>query len=252
MNAPQSMGISLVETIRGDILSARLEPGTKLTVKMLSDLYHCGASPVREALSRLNSEGLVDRIDRRGFFVTGISGEDFADILGNRCFMEAEALRLSIAQGGVDWEERVLIAHYRLANLPKEIEGEEGSRPNEAWESAHKTFHMALISACGSRILRDTCERLRELNNRYRHFARTAQGSQRSLAAEHTALRDLALDRRGDEAVAALLDHYRRTGDAVLQATLEAKGQREAPPARARALAGPRERQQEHQQEAIG
>lgn len=215
------MGISLVDTIRADILSARLRPGTKLTLKILSARYDCGASPVREALNCLASEGWVERIDRRGFFVSGISPDGFADILFNRCFMESEALRRSIALGGADWEERVLITHFRLSTLEKEIDTPGGPRPNLAWEGAHRIFHMALLSACGSKILLDACERLHDLNNRYRHFARTVPGVVRSLDTEHAALCDHVLARRPEEAVKALQDHYQRTGDAVLQAKLD-------------------------------
>jgi DNA-binding GntR family transcriptional regulator len=220
-NVPQSMGITLVERIRGDILTARLSPGTKLTVKMLSDLYTCGGLPLREALNRLTSEGLVDRIDRRGFFVAGISPDDFADILWNRCFLEAEALRRSIALGGADWEEGVLIAQYRLSTLPQAIGGPDGPRPNPDWEAAHKRFHMALLSACGSRLLLEACDRLHELNNRYRHFARTLQGPHRDIESEHRRLCDLVLSREADAAADALTDHYRRTGDAMLTARLD-------------------------------
>ena len=220
-NTAQSKGISFAERLRGDILTARLAPGTKLTVKMLSDLYDCGGSPVREALNRLTSEGLVDRIDRRGFFVAGISTDEFADILWNRCFLEAEALERSISLGGPDWEESVLIAHYRLANLPQTVPAEDGPRPNPGWEMAHKRFHAALLSACGSRILQDACARLHELNNRYRYFARTAPGGVRSIDTEHRQICDLALARRTPEAVAALQEHYRRTGEAMLRARIE-------------------------------
>ncbi len=220
-NAPASMGIALVETIRGDILTARLAPGVKLTAKKLSELYECGASPVREALNRLTSEGLVVRIDRRGFFVSEISRDDFEDILLNRCFLEAEALYRSIARGDADWEERVLIAHFRLKSLPREHEGSNGPRPNPDWEAAHKRFHMTLLSACGSKILLDNCSRLHELNNRYRFFARRAQGASRSVEAEHESLCTLALARRAEEAVEALLRHYRRTGSAVFATDID-------------------------------
>lgn len=220
-NAPASMGIALVETIRGDILSARLSPGAKLTAKKLSELYACGASPVREALNRLTSEGLVVRIDRRGFFVSDISRDDFEDILLNRCFLEGEALHRSITRGGADWEESVLISHFRLKSLRRERDGLHGPTPNPDWEAAHKRFHMALLSACGSKILLDNCSRLHELNNRYRFFARRAQGSLRAVEAEHEALCTLALARRADEAVAALLQHYRRTGSAVFATDID-------------------------------
>jgi DNA-binding GntR family transcriptional regulator len=218
----QSMGISLVETIRHDILTAQLKPRMKLTVKVLSELYTCGASPVREALNRLTSEGLVDRIDRRGFFVAGISADEFSDILFNRCFMESEALRLSIVQGDGAWEERVLIAHFRLAALKREARGPDGPRPNPDWEAAHRRFHMALVSACPSQILLETCEKLHELNNRYRLFARTVQGPARSVEGEHQRLCDLALARSSDGAVQALIEHYRQTGEAILNSAVAA------------------------------
>lgn len=215
-SANQSIGISLVETIRDDILSSRLSPGQKLTVKILCDMHSCGATPVREALNRLVSEGLVVRIDRRGFFVSTVSREEFDDILFNRCFLESEALRRSIARGGRDWEERVLVAHFRLAALPREIDrAEGGTMVNPEWEAAHKWFHMSLLSACGSPILLANCDKLHELNNRYRYVSRRGPGRRRQLDKEHGQLRDLCLARNADAAAEALVRHYQSTGEAI-------------------------------------
>lgn len=214
-NANQSIGISLVEKIRDDILTSRLPPGIKLTAKMLSDLHDCGASPVREALNQLASDGLVVRIDKRGFFVSTISRSEFDDILFNRCFMESEALRLSIAAGGPEWEEHVVVAHFRLHGLPRDLEGPEGSSINPAWEAAHKRFHMALLSACGSQILLAGCDKLHELNNRYRYVSRRSPGRRRQIEDEHTQLRDLCLSRQTDAAVSMLVQHYQSTGNAI-------------------------------------
>lgn len=214
-SAIQSIGISLVEKIRADILTSRLPPGQKLTAKMLSDLHDCGASPVREALNQLASEGLVVRIDKRGFFVSTISRSEFDDILFNRCFMESEALRRSMAAGGADWEERVVVAHFRLSGLPRDLEGPDGATINPAWEAAHKRFHMALLWACGSQILLATCEKLHELNNRYRYVSRRSAGRRRQIEEEHTQLRDLCLARQTDAAVDMLVRHYQSTGHAI-------------------------------------
>lgn len=214
-SANQSIGLSLVEKIRADILMSRLPPGQKLTAKMLSDLHDCGASPIREALNQLASEGLVKRIDKRGFFVAPISRRDFDDILFNRCFMESEALRRSMALGGAEWEEAVVVAHFRLNALPRDLEGPEGSSINPAWEAAHKRFHMALLAACGSQILMATCERLHELNNRYRYVSRRTQDRRRQIGDEHTRLRDLCLARDAGAAVEMLVSHYRSTGRAI-------------------------------------
>lgn len=231
-SANQSMGISLVEKIRTDILMSRLPPGQKLTVKMLSDMHDCGASPVREALNQLASDGLVVRIDKRGFFVSTISREEFDDILFNRCFLESEALRRSIQHGGADWEERVLVAHFRLHGLPRELDGPDGASVNPAWEAAHKRFHMALLSACGSPILLANCDKLHELNNRYRYVSRRSEGRRRQIEDEHTHLRDLVLARRADEAVDLLMRHYRSTGQAIFGSDTIAIGARIGAPRR--------------------
>lgn len=212
----QSISISLVARIRADILLSHLPPARKLTVKMLTEMYGCGATPLREALSQLASEGIVQRVDKRGFFVSPISREDFEDILFNRCFLEGEALRRAVARGDADWEERVVLSHYRLETTAPLIEGPSGLTDNPAWEAAHKRFHMDLISACGSPILLAQCDRLHELNNRYRHVSRRAKGTgPRDVHAEHAEIRSLALDRKADEAAARLVAHYRRTGSAL-------------------------------------
>src|SRR3546814_8499630 len=92
---------------------------------------------------------LFRSIDRRGFFVSPTSEEEFQDILTNRCFLEAEALRRAIALGDSTWEERVLLAHHRMNRVPRHGQRED-NEVNRNWEAAHKAFHMALISGCRS------------------------------------------------------------------------------------------------------
>jgi len=210
-NIALSRGISVTEDIKTDILFARLPPGEKLSVKMLSERYDCGASPLREALNHLANEGWVVRIDKRGFFVSRTSESEFRDILFNRCFWEAEALRRSIAYGDESWEERVVMSHFRLTGLGPEKEDMSQALDQE-WEAAHKRFHMSLISACQSDILYSSCERLYDLNIRYRFLSGRMSYPDRRLIAEHNRIRDLTLARDSDAAVAALQAHYRKTG----------------------------------------
>jgi len=80
-------------SVRRDIIEGRLKPGSKLKIEELRDRYDVGASPIRESLSLLSSDGLVDRIEQRGFRVADISHEEFADILKVRCWLEDRALR---------------------------------------------------------------------------------------------------------------------------------------------------------------
>lgn len=232
-----SLGISVFEAMKMDILYAKMPPGEQLRLRVLTERYGCGASPIREALNQLTSDGWVVRIDRRGFFVAPTSQAEFSDIVMNRCFLEGEALRRSIASGDTAWEERILLSHYRLGRVPR-FGSDEGSLINRDWESAHKSFHMSLISACGSPILRANCEKLYDLNIRYRFQSRRKSRKTRTVSVEHDMLKDLTLARRADDAVEAMRDHYLTTGsflfdpdDAALDRIAEPQTRRaDAPP----------------------
>ena len=78
-----------------------------------------GATPLREALSRLAARGLVDAIGMRGFRVKAISYEDLADIVRIRTTIEREALRLSMANGGGEWEAGVVASLHRLRHYAR-------------------------------------------------------------------------------------------------------------------------------------
>ena len=60
---------TVYDRLQEDILTGRLEPGRKLRLKELIDEYHTGNSPLREALNRLSSNGMVVREENRGFRV---------------------------------------------------------------------------------------------------------------------------------------------------------------------------------------
>ena len=67
--------------LREDILAGHLAPDTRLRVQAVAERYNAGTSPVREALNRLLSEGLVEQRDQRGFLVAPVSVEDLRELL---------------------------------------------------------------------------------------------------------------------------------------------------------------------------
>lgn len=207
----RSLGISVFHDMKGDILLANLRPGEKLTLKKLSERYQCGASPIREALNQLVVEGWVVRIDKRGFFVSEMSPDGFADILYNRCFMESEALKRSIERSDEAWRERVLLSHFRLNDIDRN-EVEPAGSTVSLWETAHRNFHRALISGCGSKLLQENCERLYDLNIRYRLAARRQSNARRIVSEEHDEIKTLTLKGDVEGAVQALVRHYMATG----------------------------------------
>lgn len=206
-----SITAQLFDRLRDDILNGNLQPGQKLKIETLREQYSVGASPVREALSMLTSEGLVQRLDQRGFRVSEISVSAFEELLRTRCWLEERALRESIASGSAAWEEGVLLAHHRLTKTPRSAGPSDGASPK--WETAHKLFHMSLLSACGSGFLIGFCEQLYDLNIRYRNIAGSVAYPSRNVAAEHLAICEAAIDGDADQAVKLLVEHYTDTGE---------------------------------------
>lgn len=193
------------DALRNKILVGEMPPGARLKVESLKEILDTGASPIREALSLLTSDQLVERLDQRGFRVAEVSGEQFREILGLRCSLEEMALRESIAKADAGWEDRLVLAHHRMVRTPREEVA--------AFEARHKDFHMALLSACSSPILLKFCDQLYDLNIRYRHLAgRTKSYPSRDVSKEHADILAAAVDRDAEFATVCLLQHYRRTG----------------------------------------
>lgn len=200
------------------IIRGELKPGSKLKIEELRKTLGAGASPVREALSLLTSEQLVERIDQRGFRVANISGDAFMELLKTRCWLEERALRESMQVENIVWEERLLLAHHRLKRTPRNLEeGENGIVSNVEWEARHKEFHMAMLSACGSSILIRVCDQLYDQNIRYRNIAGSPIKPQRDVGGEHNAILTHIINHEEDKAVNELVSHYRATGERLSQ-----------------------------------
>jgi GntR family carbon starvation induced transcriptional regulator len=191
--------------LRRMIVTGQLQPGEKLKIDALRGRLDTGASPIREALSLLTSDNLVERIDQRGFRATAISHANFEEILRLRCDLEAMALRLSIANRTDAWEEKLVLSHHRMSRAQ--------GRDEEAFEDLHKAFHIALLDNCDSPILLRFCSQLYDLNIRYRYILGGLKTYRtRDISAEHQAILTAAIEGDADRASERLLEHYRKTG----------------------------------------
>ncbi|WP_425046044.1 GntR family transcriptional regulator [Primorskyibacter sp. S87] len=192
--------------LREMILTGELPAGEKLKIEQLRNLLNTGASPVREALSLLTSDMLVERLDQRGFRSAPVSKENFEEILLLRCKLEETALRTSIANSDAEWEDRLVLRHHHMKKA--------GQQGTPAFETAHKAFHMALLAKAEMPMLQRYCSQLYDLNIRYRFLAAIGPSYQkRDIAAEHQQILDAALDRDAENATRHLIEHYRRTGE---------------------------------------
>lgn len=192
--------------VRELILTGELPAGQKLKIEQLRKLLQTGASPVREALSLLTSDMLVERIDQRGFRAAPVGKANFEEILLLRCNLEEIALRASIRNADAEWEDRLVLRHHHMNRA--------NQRKAPDFEDAHKAFHMALLDNARLPMLERYCSQLYDLNIRYRYLAAGGASYQkRDIAAEHQNILDAALNHDEDAATTHLIEHYRRTGE---------------------------------------
>lgn len=214
--SPNTVATAAYQRLREDIITGRIAPGRRLHIQQLCDGLQMGMTPIREALNRLSTEGLVRQKDRRGFATNPIDLEDLAELTRSRRWLNELALRHSIADGDNAWEEALLIAHHHLAKTPRRIDATQGSVYDPQWERAHRAFHSALLAGCRSRPILGLCEQLFDAMDRYRFISRIGGG--RTVETEHKAILDATLARDADRAVALLDEHVTRTETLVRKA----------------------------------
>jgi len=190
--------------IRADIIFGRLAPGLKLKLENLKGAYETSVSTLREILNRLTSEGLVVAEGQRGFEVARVSVADLREIAALRLLLEEHALEQSFEQGDVEWEARLVSAHYKLARMEQVMASGDTSRA-EDWKRYDWEFHQALISACGSRLLMETHSAVFDKYLRYQMVALSYRGSVAEL--EHRQLLEAALQRDSKTAKKVLQRH---------------------------------------------
>ncbi|WP_172827916.1 GntR family transcriptional regulator [Neptunicoccus sediminis] len=222
--------------LKQDILFTRLAPDTPLNLKKLGAQYGFGWTPMREALARLESEQLVHSRENRGFIVAPVSEAELHDLTNARQTVELAMLRDAMEQGGEDWEESIVTAHFRLGRFKVDA-GQLTEADFDAWETLHDRFHRALLAASPSKTLHYFYDHVNAQLLRHRKYLaispaiRAAQtdGAERdavvarlaeALSLEgHTAIMEAVIDRDKKRAEQLLGAHIELTRQVFTAAT---------------------------------
>lgn len=210
------------ETLRADILSCRLAPGAKIKINEIAARLAVSLGSVREALSRLSSEGMVVAQAQKGYTVAPVSEEELVDLTNTRISIEQLCLRQAIKNGDVEWETGIVGAYHRLQRIP-EKDPNDSSMLNEAWSEAHSAFHLALVAGCGSPWLLRIRANLFALTERYRRLSVPLRREDRDVNAEHKGLMQATLERNADLASGLISDHLLRTTRILLTSPVLAR-----------------------------
>jgi len=193
--------------IHAEIVGGKLPPGTVLIPAALSERFGVSRTPVREALIRLEHEGLVERATR-GFLVRRRSPEDVLEICEARIALESSMARAAAARRTVLDLARLTHVHEQAAAC---TDPDEMRALNNAW-------HHALREAGHNRTIAELMDRL-DAQLAVHDFRTPGLPDEHALiVAEHERILRAVRDGDGDAASAHMVEHQGRTRDSRIAA----------------------------------
>jgi len=207
---PRTVKVSLVETLRDEIIRGDLVPGQYLRLEEIATRFDVSTMPVREALRDLEADGMVTSFPHRGAQVTELSADELQDIYDIRATLEEMATRLA-----VPFVTKPILTE--LTSLIEQIENHVGDVATLV--KLNHQFHLTLYAASGRKHL---CELIRMLRYRSQHYlhvytAEIDAGHSPQSRGEHRAI--LEACKRGDAEQAAALtrEHVAEAGRAIVE-----------------------------------
>lgn len=212
----------LVEVLRDIILSGTIESELPIRQDALAAELRVSKIPLREALARLEQDGLVVSQPNRGFFVRPMSPEEAEEIYALRLKLEPEAAAEACLRATESDQER---ARQALAHFDAEAAAHE---PTVG--AANRAFHLALVQPCGKRLTTDIVARLHVLADRYVRKHLEPKGRVLRAEGEHHDVLEAWLNRREARVRKLITEHLEHTlGD--LRSALRGHAPRLARPA---------------------
>lgn len=186
--------------LKQEILANRYAPGSELLEVPLSRELGVSRGPIREALHRLEAEGLVEITPRRGAVVISLTKRDFLEAYQVREALEALAVRLAVPRLTDDDLAR---AERLIEQMAEHARGDD----MEAFFEVNAAFHGAFVEASGNRKLIEFYGRLMAQMGPYRRPSARLRGNVEQSIAEHRAIAAAARERDAERAVAMLRRH---------------------------------------------
>ncbi|HHW91864.1 MAG TPA: GntR family transcriptional regulator [Firmicutes bacterium] len=206
----------LYETLKEDILLNKYKPGAELQIDKLSRKFGVSTTPIREALVRLEGDGLVVSIPNRGVQVAPISLGDVRNIYEVRRLLEPHIAKIVARHCE---EEEVEALYEKLVKLT------EGPTDLTTYINADLELHELMFRYLSNTLLKDILDQVDQHSIRVRYLVESSADELRLevvelVTKEHLKILDAVRKRDEEKAAAATLQHLTNAEARALQ-TLE-------------------------------
>jgi GntR family transcriptional regulator, rspAB operon transcriptional repressor len=203
-----SLDAQAYETIKDRILTLFFLPGQYVNEGAVATMLKLGRTPVHHALQRLQVEGLVEIIPRKGVVIRPDSVAEILKILESRETVEPDLARNAA-------EHALSSQMDDLRALAQAVDHREETGAVEAFARADRAFHARVAVLSGNPVLAEFAGRLHDRSTRFWYLHLWQTMDPQATAEEHAAIADAIAARQGDAAAAAMRDHIGRLKERV-------------------------------------
>lgn len=195
-----TVGDQSYELLLNSIVSGEMRPGERIIEANLASKYNISRTPLRDALHRLEQDGLLVRLPKRGLAVSPVSVKEAKSLGIVRCYIEGLAARLTTENLTNDQIEY-------LKQLRDSVDYNVIVRDQDALKEFGRTVHAFIWENCDNSFCRNYLEKLRPIVSRYKNISVARPGRRIQSFREHLKIIDCMINRNADQAEMEMRKH---------------------------------------------
>lgn len=200
----------IYESIRQAIFDGELKPGDRLVEKDLAEKMRVSRTPIREALRKLETEGLIKHVPRKGVVVKGFSPEDIIEIYSIRQALEALAITYTIKNITETEIKKLKVLIEEMAALTEEDETEDLFNTSQE-------FNDILMKSCKMPRLINLINTYKEYLKRFRMITMSRKERKISALKDHREILQAVIDRDAARAKRLVEEHLQKALESYLK-----------------------------------
>lgn len=205
----EPMYLAIANQLRGLILKAELKPGSRVHEQYLSELFDVSRTPLREALKVIAQEGLIELLPNKGARITAIDVKELQEIFQVMTNLQALVAEQLLEHAGEPDVRGLLQLHEAMVRAT-----DQGDR--DTYFKLNQNVHHEFSRLAGNSVLADIEKQLGVKIARARYLANLNPNRWLESVAEHGRIMQALQARDRSGLIAAMSEHMRNTGQAVL------------------------------------